>query len=121
MVWAISDAMVASESLRAVSCVLMLYGLYIVVVSLVVDMDDVKKSANYVEGLVQEEIQKGVPRDRVVVGGFSQGGVVALAHTFLYANKGPIAGTVSMSAWVPARGSLTKGLNVRYCFVPCIS
>jgi len=42
------------------------------------DAEGVRESVRYVEGLVQAEVDAGVPSDRVVVGGFSQGGAVAL-------------------------------------------
>ena len=32
----------------------------------------------YIEGLVQQEVDEGLPSSKVVVAGFSQGGVIAL-------------------------------------------
>ena len=37
----------------------------------------VQKSVDYVHALIRREVARGVPADRVVVGGFSQGGLIA--------------------------------------------
>ena len=39
-------------------------------------------STEYVQGLIKAEIDGGVAADRIVVGGFSQGGVIALREDF---------------------------------------
>ena len=42
------------------------------------DLDGIADSAGYLSELVTQEIAQGVPRERLVLAGFSQGGVVAL-------------------------------------------
>jgi len=49
---------------------------------------------------VAEEEKAGVPRNRIVVGGFSQGGSAAL-YSALAINKAPLAGIVALSTWLP--------------------
>lgn len=53
--------------------------------------------------VVQQEVAKlnaqGIPNDKIVVGGFSQGGAIALLSA--YRNAGPpFAGCVGLSAWL---------------------
>lgn len=50
------------------------------------------------------EIHAGTPPDRIVLGGFSQGGAVALFTGFT--SQHTLAGVVVTSGWVPALGSL---------------
>lgn len=42
----------------------------------------------------------GIPRDRIMVGGFSQGGAVALYSAFTR-EKQPLAGILGLSTWIP--------------------
>ncbi|KAK1999803.1 hypothetical protein LX36DRAFT_655137 [Colletotrichum falcatum] len=56
-------------------------------------------SAEYFRSLVQAEVDAGIPSERVVLGGFSQGGAMAI----LAGLTGPhrIAGVVGLSTWLP--------------------
>lgn len=54
-----------------------------------------KKSCEYIDDIITSS---GVSRDRVIVGGFSQGGATAL-HYALSTNK-PIAGVISLAGWL---------------------
>lgn len=62
------------------------------------DPPGVEESVEYIKTLVEKEVQAGIPVDRIVVGGFSQGGHVALKTVLQYANK--LAGCVAMSTWI---------------------
>jgi lysophospholipase-2 len=52
-----------------------------------------------VQALVEGEVKAGIPRNRIFIGGFSQGGAVALYTAFLV-NK-QIGGVVALSTWMP--------------------
>jgi phospholipase/carboxylesterase len=68
------------------------------------DFDDradgkgVYESAELVEQLIDDEIASGVPAERIVLAGFSQGGVIAL-HLGARTNK-KLAGVMSLSAYM---------------------
>ena len=50
------------------------------------DVDGILKSVEHLHSIIDEQIKKGVPSERIVVGGFSQGGAIALlvrTHPFL--------------------------------------
>lgn len=51
-----------------------------------------------VDQLVQAEVDSGIPENKVVVGGFSQGGAIALLSGLVGGRK--LAGVVGLSTWV---------------------
>jgi len=53
-----------------------------------------------VQSLIADEEKRGIDRSRIVVGGFSQGGAVALYSSFTIPQK-PVAGIVGLSTWLP--------------------
>jgi phospholipase/carboxylesterase len=57
-------------------------------------------SATLVRGLVEREIARGIPRERIVLAGFSQGGAIVL-HAGL-AGSGRLAGILGLSTYLPA-------------------
>lgn len=68
-------------------------------------------SAQLVEAAVAK-LMKSYPslrRDRIVVGGFSQGAVIALS--FLLQTRSQVAGIVALSGYLPERGVLEDRLN----------
>ncbi len=52
-----------------------------------------------VTALIDREVERGTPADRIVLAGFSQGGALALATGLAYPS--PLAAIVSLSAWLP--------------------
>lgn len=49
--------------------------------------------------MIEEEEQKGIPSNRIILGGFSQGGALAI-YSALRCTK-PLAGVVALSCWLP--------------------
>lgn len=62
------------------------------------DAEGIRTSADYLLSLVQSEIDAGIPADRIVLGGFSQGGAMSI-YTGLTA-KFKFAGIVALSSWL---------------------
>jgi predicted esterase len=52
-----------------------------------------------VHGIIDEQIDKGVSSERIVLGGFSQGGAVALLGGLTCKHK--LGGIVGLSTWLP--------------------
>ncbi|GGJ97662.1 alpha/beta hydrolase [Luteimonas terricola] len=75
------------------------------------DEAGVAESTAQVEALIAREVERGVPRSRVVLAGFSQGGAVTLAAGLRSAE--PLAGLVALSTYMPsahkAREALVAG------------
>jgi predicted esterase len=57
------------------------------------------RTRDYINSLIQAEIDAGIPANRIVLGGFSQGGAMALL-TGLTA-KVKLAGIIALSSWLP--------------------
>lgn len=45
------------------------------------------------------ELQGGIPANRIIIGGFSQGGALALFSALTYDK--PLAGVMALSCWLP--------------------
>lgn len=70
------------------------------------DEAGVRESQKIVEGLIA---QAGVPPERIVLAGFSQGGAIVL-HTALRYRK-PLAGVVALSTYVPLQATVEKEVS----------
>lgn len=62
------------------------------------DAEGIKASAEYFSSLIQSEIDAGIPADRIVLGGFSQGAAMSI-YTGLTSNV-KLAGIVALSGWL---------------------
>lgn len=62
------------------------------------DMEGVQRSAAQVEQLIQQEIDSGIPADRVVLAGFSQGGVISYYLGLRFPHK--LAGILTLSTYM---------------------
>ena len=56
-----------------------------------------------VQNLVEAEEKNGIPANRIMLGGFSQGGAVAL-YSALTSSKN-MAGIIALSTWLPLHKS----------------
>jgi phospholipase/carboxylesterase len=63
-------------------------------------------SANAVEALIEREIDRGIPSERIVLIGFSQGGAVAYQTALSYAK--PLAGLLALSTYLATADSLKR-------------
>ncbi|KHN97982.1 lysophospholipase [Metarhizium album ARSEF 1941] len=62
------------------------------------DGPGVLQSREYLHGLIQQEIRDGIPADRIVLGGFSQGGAMSIFSGLTAPVK--IGGIVGLSSWL---------------------
>jgi len=63
------------------------------------DQAGITKSSDDLKKYIDEEVKNGIPRNRIVIGGFSQGGAVGL-HTFI-THEAKLAGCIGLSTWLP--------------------
>ncbi|KAL4440017.1 hypothetical protein ABPG75_003018 [Micractinium tetrahymenae] len=61
------------------------------------DAEAMHESKRYVEELIQEQIDAGIPSSQIVVGGFSQGGAMAL---MMLRSKHQLAGIIGLSCYL---------------------
>lgn len=66
-------------------------------------------SAARINKLIKQEIDSGVPASKIAVGGFSQGGALAL-HVALRSPES-YAGCVALSTWLPLRNDYPAALS----------
>jgi len=71
------------------------------------DLAGLKKSTLQIHDLIQQEIDNGMPPERILLAGFSQGGSMAL-HTALYYPK-PLAGILALSTFLAEDDQLAFG------------
>ena len=62
-------------------------------------LDDVLASVAEVRALLEREIERGTPAERIVLAGFSQGGVIAQHLAFRYPDA--VAGVLALSTYLP--------------------
>jgi len=70
-----------------------------------VDIRGIKIASEAIRGLIDDEIDRGIQMDRIVLGGFSQGGALALFTYLTMASSLPsrpsLAGVAAFSTWLP--------------------
>ena len=70
--------------------------------SIVDDRGMIEESARYVDALVREQMEKGIPSEKIIVAGFSQGGAIALTASLRSEVK--LGGCMALSTYLPLRG-----------------
>mmetsp|Transcript_70182 Transcript_70182/g.217045 ORF Transcript_70182/g.217045 Transcript_70182/m.217045 type:complete len:216 (-) Transcript_70182:126-773(-) len=76
------------------------------------------ESVKMVHGLFESMEKEGIPPERIVVGGFSQGGVVAVLAGLTYPKR--LGGVVSISGWATHRESLATMTSPANKELPCL-
>ncbi len=69
-----------------------------------VAVDDIYQSSALLEELIQEEQNKGIKTENILLAGFSQGGVIALHTGLRYPQK--LAGIMALSTYMPTTEQL---------------
>jgi phospholipase/carboxylesterase len=70
------------------------------------DEQGIRASQGMVEALIDQEVERGTPRSRIVLAGFSQGGAITL-HTGLRQQE-PLAGLIALSCYLPLGGAFAQ-------------
>ncbi|XP_071964266.1 acyl-protein thioesterase 2-like [Antedon mediterranea] len=76
------------------------------------DSAGIINSSKLIQSIIEEEVKAGIDRSRIIIGGFSQGGAVALYSAL--SNPQPVGGVVCLSCWLPLHASFpeaSKGDN----------
>jgi phospholipase/carboxylesterase len=80
------------------------------------DAAGIHRSIEAVEALIAREHERGVPSERIVLAGFSQGGAIALAAGLRHAE--PLAGIVALSTYLPIADTLAAERSLANARVP---
>lgn len=73
------------------------------------DLAGLTESRQYIESLIQDEIDRGIQPGRIILMGFSQGGAVALHAGLRHTDT--LAGIGALSTYLPFRDSLDTDKN----------
>ena len=80
------------------------------------DEQGLRQSQKMIEELIAKEETRGVPANRIVVAGFSQGGVISLQTGLRQPER--LAGVMSLSAYLPLTSTIEKERNAANKDVP---
>eukprot|EP00808_Paulinella_micropora_P014107 g76935.t1 len=72
-------------------------------------MVGVDHSRKIVEAYVRLEMAKGIPANRIAIGGFSQGAAMSVITAYQFPDK--LAGVIALSGYFPKEGGLSKLLQ----------
>lgn len=68
-------------------------------------------SINLINKIIEQEIKKGIPTNKIFIGGYSQGGAMALVSGLKY-DRNNLGGIIVMSGWIFKNHDLSnKNLN----------
>ncbi|XP_028612097.1 acyl-protein thioesterase 1-like isoform X2 [Grammomys surdaster] len=71
------------------------------------DESGIKQAAETVKALIDQEVKNGILSNRIILGGFSQGGALSLYTALTTQQK--LAGVTALSCWLPLRGLFSQG------------
>uniref|UniRef100_A0A4W5KPW0 palmitoyl-protein hydrolase n=1 Tax=Hucho hucho TaxID=62062 RepID=A0A4W5KPW0_9TELE len=73
------------------------------------DEAGIKRAAENIKAIIDHEAKNGIPANRVMLGGFSQGGALSL-YTALTCQQ-QLAGVVALSCWLPLHKSFPQAAS----------
>lgn len=71
--------------------------------------DDILTTVTWINQMIDVEIESGTPSDKILLAGFSQGGVVALHTGLRYPQK--LAGIMALSTYIPFKENTLNQAN----------
>lgn len=82
--------------------------------------DDVgiEAACKKIHELIAEQEKQGIPHDRIILGGFSQGGALSLYSALKYPKK--LAGVVALSCWLPLHKSFPAAATEANKHIPVL-
>lgn len=78
----------------------------------------IRESEVVVKRYIEQEIAQGIPADKIVIAGFSQGGAIALQTALRYQQR--LAGVMALSTYLPLAASLPAEASVANRDVPIL-
>ncbi|XP_039978718.1 acyl-protein thioesterase 2 isoform X2 [Xiphias gladius] len=73
------------------------------------DESGIKKAAENIKAIIEHEAKNGIPPNRIMLGGFSQGGALSLYTALTCQHQ--LAGVVALSCWLPLHRSFPSALG----------
>lgn len=82
------------------------------------DEDGIRVSQAAVEQLIARETESGIPRNRIILAGFSQGAAITLQTGLRQSN--PVSGLIALSGYLPLAEKLADERNTASAGVPIL-
>ncbi|MEE9334748.1 MAG: alpha/beta fold hydrolase [Granulosicoccaceae bacterium] len=73
------------------------------------DDDGINSSIQHVNALIEQEIERGIPAQQVILAGFSQGG--AIAYNAALASRHQLGGVLALSTYLPMSSDQLANVN----------
>lgn len=80
------------------------------------DENGINTSQKYIHSLIQNEINRGISCERIVLAGFSQGGAIALHTAIRYREK--LGGVLALSTYLPLKTKLAAEVHPANAGIP---
>jgi len=80
------------------------------------DVAGMRVSIQQLESLIAREVERGIPAERILLAGFSQGGAIALAGGLRHAQR--LAGIIALSTYLPMHDSLAAERSAANAAIP---
>lgn len=80
------------------------------------DLRGIQKTKNYILNLIEDEVKLGTPYERILLGGFSQGGACSLYVG--YSVDFAMGGLICLSAYMPLASELESRINANNVKTP---
>lgn len=74
------------------------------------DEKGIKQAAAEIRLLIDEEVAAGISPSRVILGGFSQGGALALYTALTHPQQ--LGGVIALSCWLPLHKSFPEAVII---------
>lgn len=81
-----------------------------------VDLAGIERSRQQIVGLIEREQARGIPADRIVIAGFSQGGAMAYSVGLTYPER--LAGVMALSGYIPSSDWLISQRSIANQQIP---
>ncbi|XP_054251336.1 acyl-protein thioesterase 2 isoform X3 [Indicator indicator] len=85
------------------------------------DEAGIKKAAENIKAIIEHEMKNGIPPNRIILGGFSQGGALSLYTALTCQHQ--LAGIVALSCWLPLHKAFpqaaSNGVNKDIAILQC--
>ena len=80
------------------------------------DAAGIQVSQQYIDALIENEVQRGIPAERIVLAGFSQGGAIVLHTAISHPRK--LAAIVALSTYLPLHAEFRADTSTANADIP---
>ena len=70
------------------------------------DEQGIRQSGSFLEELIDQENKRGIPHNRIIIAGFSQGGAIVLHTALRYPRR--LGGLIALSTWLPLESTFEE-------------